>query len=394
MRPSEDQQKVLDSLLDWYENKRGYITVGGYAGTGKSTLLGFLRKELYKRHPYLTVAFCAFTGKAAWNLRTKLKYANAIYSHLDSCSTIHKLMYIPVIDEDTGEILKWIPATEIRKDLIIVDEASMVSEEIFKDLMKYGIPIIAVGDHGQLPPIGDSFNLMNNPDLRLEKIHRQAENNPIIHVSKIIREEGRLRKCGSWGDFLSGGVKRINKDSNESYIVDEMFKKYDKNMMILSGTNRERVNLNQYIRSESLGIKSQIPVIGDRVICLKNNGNASNIPIYNGMCGNIEEINDLGKDHYKMQVKLDGEKCRYIGNVSTHFFNNEYGEEPKNLHYTEIGDRFDFGYCLTVHKAQGSESDNVILFERPRWRSETEDMYTRWLYTGVTRAIENLLIVT
>ena len=57
----------------------------------------------------------------------------------------------------------------------------MVNEDIFKDLLSYNIPIIAVGDHVQLAPIEGMFNLMEKPQLRLENIHRQEENNPIMN---------------------------------------------------------------------------------------------------------------------------------------------------------------------------------------------------------------------
>ncbi len=70
----------------------------------------------------------------------------------------------------------------------------MVSEDIFRDLTSYGIDILAVGDHGQLPPIEGKFSLMSDPILRLEKIHRQAADNPIINLSMQIRENGKIPK--------------------------------------------------------------------------------------------------------------------------------------------------------------------------------------------------------
>jgi exodeoxyribonuclease V len=394
MELSLDQRVVFDDVVSWMRNPtKQYVTLGGYAGTGKTTLSSFIRKEIKRIQPDLKVAFCAFTGMASWVLKSKLRWNNAIYPGLDSCSTIHRLIYNPVIDSDTGEILRWIPADEIFADMLIIDEASMVSREIFQDLLGFGKPIIAIGDHGQLPPIGDNFNLMDNPMFRLEKIHRQAEKNPIIKISKIVREEGRFPGYSEWGDFLNGGgVKRIRKRDKDSEIVDKLFEKFDNKTMVLAGTNRMRLILNDAIR-QSLNINSVEPIVGDRVICLKNNGNAKNIPIFNGMRGNIQEINSISKDHYNTTIKMDGEKERFIGVISKHFFSNEYGEEPKGVHFSEIGNRFDFGYCITVHKAQGSESDTVILFERPKWQKETQDMYIRWLYTGVTRAVENLLII-
>src|SRR5208282_6828508 len=89
--------------------------------------------------------------------------------------------------------------------LIIVDEASMVADDMVRDLQSFHVPILAVGDHGQLPPVGGVGSLMKNPMLRLEQIHRQAEGNPIIALSKMIREQGRIP------DELPGDAVRFGK---------------------------------------------------------------------------------------------------------------------------------------------------------------------------------------
>src|SRR5262249_49768197 len=93
---------------------------------------------------------------------------------------------------------------------IIVDEASMLNDRLFKDLLSFGLPLLLVGDHGQLEPVGDDLGLMRAPDLRREKVQRQALDNPILRLATDFREgrpvqrwedpEGRLRVAGS-GDF-------------------------------------------------------------------------------------------------------------------------------------------------------------------------------------------------
>jgi len=152
--------------------------VGGYAGTGKTTLISLLRQLIYDQTPQKRVAFACYTGKAAQVLKSKLTEQNTIYPQ-DFCGTIHSLMYTAQTDVD-GKILAWRRNLTIPYDLLIVDEASMVTEDIWRDLCKYQLPIVAVGDHGQLPPIGGNFNLMENPQLRLEKIHRQEHNNRLL----------------------------------------------------------------------------------------------------------------------------------------------------------------------------------------------------------------------
>lgn len=139
MELSHDQEKALKALLDWHNtpsstNKPQYITLGGYAGTGKTTLTALLRQELNKQNPKLRVAFCSYTGKAARVLKQNLIQNKAIYPQ-DSVSTIHSLLYSPIMNDDF-QIVGWKRREQekLEADLIIVDEASMVDEFIWFDL--------------------------------------------------------------------------------------------------------------------------------------------------------------------------------------------------------------------------------------------------------------------
>lgn len=190
---SHDQQNALHSIVDWYERGRKnkqYITLGGYAGTGKSTLLAFVRKELLRRDRTLRVAFASYTGKASRVLRSKLTEQEILMDQ-DSVGTIHSLIYSPLLN-DEKQIVGWKVKEKIEPSLIIIDEASMVDAVIWQHLLSYNVPIIAVGDHGQLPPISGSFNLMARPELQLSEIHRQAKNDPIIGLSIQAREHGLI----------------------------------------------------------------------------------------------------------------------------------------------------------------------------------------------------------
>src|SRR5260221_12953739 len=147
---SDKPARVLNNLLYWFENRKArFITMGGYAGTGKTTIIALLRSELAKKNKPVSVAFCAYTGKATRVLKTKLTELNAIHPN-DETSTIHSLIYSPTLN-DKKEIVGWDRKENLQYDLIICDEASMIDEVIWKDLLRFNIPIIAVGDHGQLP---------------------------------------------------------------------------------------------------------------------------------------------------------------------------------------------------------------------------------------------------
>src|SRR6185369_235022 len=177
---SQDQAAALRQIGAWYRAKPSLnLTLGGYAGTGKTTLIAYLRQALADFEADATVGFCAYTGKATRVLQEKLRERKAMRQG-DSVSTIHSLIY--TTEEGSGGAPKWIRKDALERSLIVVDEASMVDEQIWNDLLSFGVPILAVGDHGQLPPVGSAFNLMANPAVRLERIFRQEADSAIIEV--------------------------------------------------------------------------------------------------------------------------------------------------------------------------------------------------------------------
>ena len=381
---SSDQKKVTAELLAWLKHhKTNFITVGGYAGTGKTTLIAVLRKKLYYRNKKLKVAFVSFTGKAARVLKTKLIIAKAVAA-VDFVGTIHSLIYSPIINNNK-EIIGWEKRKEIKYDLIVIDEASMVDEEIWNDLSSYQIPIIAVGDHGQLPPIRGNFNLMEKPNLKLEKIHRQAKNNPIIQLSRTARRCGKIPALG----FGPKVWKMKREDYQAQEKVEELLANYNEDTLVICGYNDTRIKLNNFIRRK-LGFDFPTPQVGDRVICLRNNREKG---IYNGMLGRLLFIKKKDKGWYQAEIKMDDEKELYGGLIAVEQFNRprpmNFSKERKRI---IKGDLFDFGYALTVHKAQGSQAKRVILFEE-RFSRMNDEQWRRWLYTAVTRAEEELYII-
>ena len=379
---STDQRFALTQLVGWRErNISSYITLGGYAGTGKTTLIAVFRRILYKQNSKLKIAFCSYTGKGTLVLKNKLKELDAIYKG-DSVSTIHGLVYEP-IENKNQQIVGWQKKPEVKTDLIIVDEASMIDENIWQDLRSYNIPIIAIGDHGQLPPINGILSLMQEPNIKLTTIHRQAENNPIIKLATLARTDGKIDP-GKYGKFVR---KYSRNDLDFSEAIESLLLTYNEDTMILCGYNHTRVSLNTQIRYH-LGFEDTEPCVGDKVICLRNNHAKG---IFNGMLGKIKYIEDGGSDSYFCEIELDGNK-RYKGEIFKEQFNAKdainFTKDRKKLKDRDI---FDFGYALTVHKAQGSEAEKVILFEE-RFKQMDDENWKKWLYTAVTRAKTELYI--
>ena len=382
---SKDQKDVLHHILEWFKKDRldmQTVTLGGYAGTGKTTLIGILRRELDALDPGLKVGFVSFTGKAARVLANKIKEAGVQFRK-DTVGTIHSLIYTP-IENDKEEIVGWQQKDSIDRDLIIVDEASMVDSRIWEHLVSYNIPIIAVGDHGQLPPINGNFSLMQKPQLILEEIHRQAKKDPIIALSIEARTHGEI-PVGRFSDR----VKKFSAEDPETgETLMEMLQNYKEDMLILCGYNKTRKKLNAYIR-QSLGFDAPTPQAGDRVICLRNNHKKR---IYNGMLGTIKKIIYHSPRLYNADILFDGEEDMYNGLIAAQQFDADtalnFSENRALYHGVDL---FDFGYALTVHKAQGSQAKRVIMFEE-RFSKMTDDDWKRWLYTAITRAEKELYI--
>lgn len=387
MNISTDKKLAIKQILEWYtkasKNKQ-FLTLGGYAGTGKTTLIAILRKILFQQNPKLKVAFAAFTGKAARVLNTYLKENQVLFKG-DSIGTIHSLIY-SVIENERHEIIGWQNKDKITADLIIIDEASMLDQKIWSDLLDYQIPILAVGDHGQLPPVNGQFNLMAKPHIRLEEIHRQAASHPIIKLSMAARTTGHI----AIGKYGPGVYKLAKSDPESQEAIESLLQNYRQDTLILCAYNNTRIKLNNYLRG-LLGFESALPQSGDRVICLRNNHQKA---LFNGMLGTLQRITSKDQHFYEVQILFDDEEQSFEGLAVKEQFGAastlSFGRDFRSL--TLQAELFDFAYALTVHKAQGSQARRVILFEE-RFKQMSDEDWRRWLYTAVTRAEEELIIL-
>jgi exodeoxyribonuclease V len=419
---SEDQKIAYDAILAWCrdKNRKPVFTLGGYAGVGKTRLTGIIGSL-----PFLQpIAFCAYTGKASSVLRSKLEnlkprskpyFDGCPYKPTSFCGTIHSLIYKPILDGQA--IVGWEAREELDAPykLIVADEASMISDDLLMDLRSYGVPILAVGDHGQLPPVGGQGSLMSNPDIRLEKIHRQAEGNPIIALSKNIRETGKLDRKHASDQVRFVSRSMLNDLIEERFpIVTKETKRHELRDaaadVILTYTNASRVYLNQRARSR-YGISGP-PQVGDQVVCLKN---VRGQPIYNGMRGIIQHIHGRHEKfpwQLKADIRFEGQyadvnQAYFTASMLVQQFNrektfNDLDEvsevlSPKKtiklFSWDQVGHLFDFGYALTVHKSQGSQWEDVLtVIERAPWMKEGD--WRRLMYTAVTRSSSKLTIVT
>lgn len=407
MRWSPQQDDALSQVKNWLrDGSEQVFHLFGYAGTGKTTLAKHLAEGVKG-----IVVFAAFTGKAAYVLQTK---------GCVGATTIHSLIYHSrdkgkaslvdmekqlqsllneLLDEDHPEpekhpkvkdLQKMIdqereslkqpffvlnPESEVRKaQLIIIDECSMVDARMGADLLSFGVKVLVLGDPAQLPPIGGAGYFTENvrPNVMLEEIHRQAEESPIIRMATQVRKEQPL----SLGDF--GNDCRViageKIDPQEALAFDQ----------ILVGKNKTRFATNRRVRTLK-GIQDSYPVIGDRLVCLRNDHDAG---LLNGAIFTVSSL--YGVMDQKVGMDIVPENTNFAQSVMAHehYFLGK-GEDLPWFERKEAQE-FDYGYALTVHKSQGSQWNSVLLFDESN--SFRKDKW-RWLYTGITRAAERLTVV-
>jgi exodeoxyribonuclease V len=374
MQFSPQQDEALKAVARWLKSGRPQIfRLFGYAGTGKTTLA-----RHFAEHIDGTVQFAAFTGKAAQVLRSK---------GATNARTIHSLIYRPrgeeaVADEATGRttmsptfaLNRQSPIAQAK--LVIIDECSMVDEELGRDLMSFGTPILVLGDPAQLPPIsGGGFFTEHEPDHLLTEIHRQARDNPIIRLALDVRE-GREFMKGDYGTAQVIGREDVDQDLVLS--ADQ----------VLVGTNRTRRRYNQRLR-ELKGFNAAYPQAGDKLVCLRNDA-AKGL-----LNGSLWKVMTSARETVKPGINLlvspeEDDPDRGVAKIKLLKAAFENPEEEIPWQQKKRYDDFDYGYALTVHKAQGSQWNNVVLFDESYAFKETRQ---RWLYTAITRAAERLTVV-
>ncbi len=358
---SPQQDQALRAVRDWLKQRRPQVfRLFGYAGAGKTTLARHIADGVKG-----DVLFGAYTGKAALVMRAR---------GCDEARTIHSMIYRPkdVESEEPTFVLND-DCAAASAALIIIDECSMVDEELGRDLLSFGRPVLVLGDPAQLPPVkGGGFFTEAEPDVMLTDVHRQAADNPIIHMSMIVREGGRLEP-GVYGEsriILKRDIDAVAVTQADQTLV---------------GLNRTRRNYNRRMR-ELFGHTDPLPEAQDRLVCLRNDRKRG---LLNGGLWTVKKrmADRKGKMRLSVVPEDDPGRKALTVNVLPDFFTSEE-EIPFALRRTS--DEFDYGYALTVHKSQGSQWDDIVLFDESGAFREHRH---RWLYTGITRAAKRITIV-
>ncbi len=411
---TQDQENAKKLISEWYFNTENQVFVlSGYAGTGKTFLIDYVVRKELKLKIGKEAMFVSPTGKAAANLLKNGTLA----------STVHSLIYLRDPDyfdvDENGEVvhrdeLHFIKREKIDENirLIIIDETSMINEEILRDLLSFGVKCLFCGDKAQLPPVSGSCPLLQNPHYTMTEIVRQAADNPIIQVATLARQ-GKYIPYGSYGNK----VCVINKNAFVGLERKRLLLEADQ---ILCGTNRTRTALNNEMRAyKNIPHDAYLPIVGEKLICTLNDwekplDKEEKFHLVNGIIGYAEEVRESLDDLAVMEFRADFMQESITvpfdtGIFERGFYRHGYGNRAVTLkngmvvseynaemlrRFKSVADepicRFEFAYAVTCHKAQGSEFDFVIVFDESRVFGEEQH---RWLYTAITRAKEKLLIV-
>ena len=399
----EDGFDISDSLLDKYIEevedeleisydivqiaaiknciKNNFAILTGGPGTGKTTIILavikiFQKIKNYSLHDLLDesrsiLTLCAPTGKAA----KRMSESTGFYA-----STIHKAIGWSTEDENMEE---FVSEKFIKSELVIIDESSMIDVFLMYNLLKIinkDAKIILVGDNDQLPSIApgnvlnDLINSKAISTVKLNKIFRQSEHSSIINISHSIKNNIPFDILENFDD-----KEFISANKNEminviSAIYDDLIKGSAKeNIQILAPIYKGTSGINEInmaIQSRFNDNEEQIEYgeliykVNDRVMQLVNRPEDN---IFNGDIGYIEEIYKEGN---KVKIVID-----YDGNYVTY--------EKTELNQITLS------YACSIHKAQGSEFENVII---PFIDNYNFMLNKNLTYTAITRAKKKLIL--
>ena len=400
-------KEQTDAIKKLYESPKPEVSLAGPAGSGKTTLI----KELMGCWPNAddtalpTVEVVTPTNKAAQVLNSKGIPAHTLYAVFFQPEEV--VTYGP-----RGNIvsrwLKFTPCNEYSGKLgegkrrfapvITVDESSMVQGWVIDKLRKMCDKLILVGDPHQLPPVNDKrypggyFNELNH-DAKLVTIHRQAEGSGILSLATDIRTESPKV------------ISHINAFRPEVGFEDAVAAGYQ----FIAFTNKERSRIN-HITRVVLGRRCILPEVGDYMISIDNNTEK----LLNGttfICRGFwwdDETKHLARMRIEhIDGSIEDRPINMIRFLKDQLVSQTAGYGPREPGENEpAGDAVTYAYCMTAHKAQGSEYDKVAVVDQRKVihmmteaalaRGEKSlsghEMSRRWLYTAVTRARTELVV--
>ncbi|MDH6356900.1 AAA family ATPase [Parabacteroides sp. PF5-9] len=447
-KPTPDQSVALHTIADFLLTQRSesLLLLKGYAGTGKTSLVGSLVKTLTEMRQ--KTVLMAPTGRAA---KVFAGYAG------HQAFTIHKKIYRQKAfsNESTG----FQPAENLHKDtLFIVDEASMISNDgldsflfgsgrLLDDLIHYvysgeNCRLILMGDVAQLPPVHQTespalnievlrgYNL-HVIEITLTQIVRQAENSGILYHATCLREALRNQQVESYPALFTSRFEDMRKVSGEE-LIEEISTMYSRDgveeTMVITRSNKRATIYNNGIRNRILWREEELSS-GDRLMIAKNNyfWTEKSKEIDFMANGEIVEVLRVKRTQelygfkfadvivrfpdYELemdiQILLDALQTdtpalpKALNDQLFYAIFEDYEDVPTKRekmqkmktdpYYNAV--QVKYAYAVTCHKAQGGQWMNVFLDIGYMTEEMLGEDFYRWLYTAFTRATHRLYLV-
>jgi ATP-dependent exoDNAse (exonuclease V) alpha subunit len=447
--PTGAQEKALRTLAVFFDNEseKAVFVLKGFAGTGKTTLIGALVQSIAKLR-YKTVLM-APTGRAAKVM--------AAYANRPAC-TIHKRIYFTQ-QERQGNLKFKLQKNKFKRTLFLVDEASMIANQqqqsklfengsLLQDLIAYvrggeNCKLMFVGDTAQLPPVHTNlspaldaqvlsldFDLAPQ-EVELDEVVRQAKDSGILFNATRIRQQLHNQHTDQFQFILSKfpDIIRLQDGYEIQDALETSFREVGREETACIVRSNKRANgYNQQIRAEILGKEPDLAT-GDLLMVVKNNYHWLSPTSGPGFIANgdtvevlkikaIKELYDFRFAEVSVRMldypdeepfdtvflldTLASETHALSFEENTKLYQavrEDYAHLPQYKQYLNVKKnpffnalQVKYAYAFTCHKAQGGQWKRVLV-EKPYLPDGLDAGFFRWLYTAVTRASEKLFLV-
>lgn len=412
---TDHQQEAYDAIYERLTEGERFTSLRGYAGTGKTFLVGELVTQLAEDDN--TVTACAPTHKATQVLRAHLEEADV------PTQTLHSFLGLRLVpDQDGTYVLE--PEGDLglySSGIVVVDEASMIGEQEWTHIQQAPrhLQWLFVGDPAQLPPVNESDSpVFDVPGPRLETVHRQAADNPIIQMANQVRRCGSAAFRSEYDGEAGVAVTRSANGFAESALrtfQSEAFHKDATTARVLAYRNKTVRRYNQRIRQALYGDGADRFTKGEWLMIREtwyyNNmpylKNSEEVRVKKAIVDTYEADDGSEWKVWRLSVKSVRDSWNRVALVlhedERERFENELErkkmvakEDPRKWEaYYELKERFtqvDYAYATTTHKAQGSTFDTVFVDYRDLQACRGPEQQAL-LYVAVTRPARRLALL-
>lgn len=410
----------VQSLVDDINKSKGtdskFFLLAGYAGTGKTTIAENIQQ--YAIDQGFKVKIAAPTNKAVNVLRSKLEGSE------DDFNTLHKMLYGRPVDGKF--VFNDKSSKPVNNTIFIVDEASMMNETLLRDLKKEldkgaNNAVVFLGDSFQLAPVGLDPKLFEGMPgmemVELNEVRRQSLDSDILTLATLMRSD---QKAYEPTESTNDVTVIENGNEFEQNFIDDL--KNGEDAVMLTGSNKDRVRVNNLVRKELYGSNADSVVPGESLIAIANrkagfkNGETYKIDDFESI--EFEKVVDFGSAG---KQKVTAVRMQGFGGIALIFPDvpkasilsddimkgavrdkefMDYLSDNNMIAYNKMREPYlssklespltliaTYGYAITGHKSQGSQWDNVYVNQ-----GNERNWGPRWMYTAITRAANKLTI--